>query len=215
MRDGRRAIDVLPSKASAGFELYQRGRHAAAPVCVKRESRVCHSIESDVPQTGFCNMTVRSQLMKIAAQEDINFLLTNHIPRRLATRFIGWFSRIEQPMVRDLSIAIWRMFSDLDLSEAKKTEKHARLLHPRVQGWRAAGRWRSAILTSPCDAIVGASGTIAGTELLQVKGFPTRCRIWSAIRALSERRNGAMSRCGSPRPCIIAFMRRMTARSSR
>ena len=39
------------------------------------------------------------------AQEDINFLLTNRIPRRLATRFIGWFSQIEQPLVRDLSIA--------------------------------------------------------------------------------------------------------------
>ena len=28
------------------------------------------------------------------------------------------------------------------------------------------------MLTSPCDAIVGACGTIAGTELLQAKGFP-------------------------------------------
>jgi phosphatidylserine decarboxylase len=29
-----------------------------------------------------------------------------------------------------------------------------------------------AVLVSPCDAIVGASGTVAGTELFQVKGFP-------------------------------------------
>jgi phosphatidylserine decarboxylase len=28
------------------------------------------------------------------------------------------------------------------------------------------------ILVSPCDAIVGATGTIAGTDLYQVKGFP-------------------------------------------
>src|SRR5262249_8212437 len=28
------------------------------------------------------------------------------------------------------------------------------------------------ILVSPCDAIVGASGTIAGTSLYQIKGFP-------------------------------------------
>ena len=55
------------------------------------------------------------------AQEDINFLLTNRIPRRLLTQFIGWFSRIEQPLVRDLSIAVWRLFSDLDLQEAKHT----------------------------------------------------------------------------------------------
>src|SRR5271163_3845364 len=67
-------------------------------------------------------MTVRTQILRIFAQEDINFLLTNRIPRRLATQFIGWFSRIEQPLVRDISIAVWRLFSDLDLSEAKKTE---------------------------------------------------------------------------------------------
>ena len=64
-------------------------------------------------------MTVRSQLMRVFAQEDINFLLTNRIPRRLLTEFIGWFSRIEQPLIRDLSIGVWRLFSDLDLREAK------------------------------------------------------------------------------------------------
>ena len=60
-------------------------------------------------------MTVRAQILKVCQQEDINFLLTNRIPRRLATQFIAWFSRIEQPLVRDLSIAAWRIFSDLDL----------------------------------------------------------------------------------------------------
>ena len=55
-------------------------------------------------------------------QEDINFLLTNRIPRRLLTQFMGWFSKIEQPLVRDASIGLWRLFSDLDLSEAKKTK---------------------------------------------------------------------------------------------
>jgi phosphatidylserine decarboxylase len=47
--------------------------------------------------------------------------MTNRIPRRLATQFMGWFSQIEQPFMRDLSIGIWSGFSDLDLSEAKKT----------------------------------------------------------------------------------------------
>ena len=64
-------------------------------------------------------MTIRSIIMKIVHQPDVNFLLTNRIPRHLATRFMGWFSRIEHPLVRDLSIAMWRFFSDLDLSEAK------------------------------------------------------------------------------------------------
>ncbi len=53
-------------------------------------------------------MTVRTQILRIFDQEDINFLLTNRIPRRLATQFIGWFSKIEQPLVRDASIALWR-----------------------------------------------------------------------------------------------------------
>ena len=57
---------------------------------------------------------------RLMAQEDLNFLLTNRIPRRWATLFMGWFSRIEQPLVRDASIAIWRFFSGLDLSDAKK-----------------------------------------------------------------------------------------------
>jgi phosphatidylserine decarboxylase len=112
--------------------------------------------------------------MKIAAQEDINFLLTNRIPRHLATRFIGWFSKIEQPLVRDLSLAIWRMFSDLDLSEAKSRQfksMHDCFIRELKEGARPIDA-DPEILVSPCDAIVGASGTIAGAELLQVKGFP-------------------------------------------
>jgi hypothetical protein len=39
-----------------------------------------------------------------ALEEDVFFLLTNRIPRRLVTRLFGWFSQIEQPQVRDLSL---------------------------------------------------------------------------------------------------------------
>ncbi|MEN9783416.1 MAG: phosphatidylserine decarboxylase, partial [Pseudomonadota bacterium] len=65
-------------------------------------------------------MTVRSAMLRIIQQEDVNFLLTNRIPRQLLTRFMGWFSKIEQPLVRDLSIAAWRLFADLRLEEARK-----------------------------------------------------------------------------------------------
>ena len=119
-------------------------------------------------------MTVRTQILKLFEQEDINFLLTNRIPRRLATHFIGWFSRIEQPAIRDLSIATWRLFSDLDLSEAKKTRfdsLHDCFIRELKEGARSIDA-RPDILVSPCDAIVGACGKIAGTELLQAKGFP-------------------------------------------
>ena len=119
-------------------------------------------------------MTVRPQILRIFEQEDINFLLTNRIPRRLATQFIGWFSKIEQPLIRDLSIATWRMFSDLDLSEAKKQDfrsLHDCFIRELKDGARPIDTAVD-ILVSPCDAIVGACGVIAGTELYQAKGFP-------------------------------------------
>jgi phosphatidylserine decarboxylase len=119
-------------------------------------------------------MTVRSQLLRVLAQEDVNFLLTNRIPRRCATQFIGWFSRIEQPLIRDLSIGVWRLFADLDLREAKKTQfrsMHDCFTRALKEGSRPIDQ-RADILVSPCDAIVGACGTIAGTELYQAKGFP-------------------------------------------
>jgi len=117
-------------------------------------------------------MTVRSLLAKLAEQEDLNFLLTNRIPRRLATSFVGWFSRIEQPLVRDLSIRVWRLFCDLDLSEAKQTHfKSLRdcFIRELKDGARPIDADAS-VLTSPCDAIVGAGGPMVGTELLQIKG---------------------------------------------
>ncbi|MGB6540004.1 MAG: archaetidylserine decarboxylase [Xanthobacteraceae bacterium] len=119
-------------------------------------------------------MTVRSQLLRMLAQEDINFLLTNRIPRRWATQFIGWFSRIEQPFIRDLSIGVWRLFADLDLREAQKTQfrsMHDCFTRALKEGARPIDR-RADILVSPCDAIVGACGAIAGTDLYQAKGFP-------------------------------------------
>ena len=119
-------------------------------------------------------MTVRSELLRVLQQEDINFLLTNRIPRRLVTQFIGWFSRIEQPLVRDLSIGTWRLFSDLDLREAKKTSfrsMHDCFVRELKDGARPIDR-RADVLVSPCDAIVGACGAIAGTRLYQAKGFP-------------------------------------------
>ena len=119
-------------------------------------------------------MTVRSELLRVLQQEDINFLLTNRIPRRLVTQFIGWFSRIEQPLVRDLSIGTWRLFSDLDMREAKKTSfrsMHDCFVRELKDGARPIDR-RPGVLVSPCDAIVGACGAIAGTRLYQAKGFP-------------------------------------------
>jgi phosphatidylserine decarboxylase len=119
-------------------------------------------------------MTVRSLIGKVFEQEGLNFLVTNRIPRRAATRFIGWFSRSENPLVRSLSIGTWRLFADLDLSEAKKTSfksMHDCFTRELKEGARPIDR-DPAVLVSPCDAIVGACGAIAGTELFQIKGSP-------------------------------------------
>lgn len=119
-------------------------------------------------------MTIRTLISKVFHQEDINFLLTNRIPRHLLTRFMGWFSQIEQPPVRDLSIGIWRFLADLDLSEAKKTQfssLHDCFIRELKEGARPIDL-DPAIAVSPCDAIVGACGRIEGSELIQAKGFP-------------------------------------------
>jgi phosphatidylserine decarboxylase len=118
-------------------------------------------------------MTIRSLIARVVQQEDLNFLLTNRIPRRLATKFMGWFSQIEQPFVRDVSIAIWRLFSDLDLSEAKKSRfssMHECFIRELKDGARPIDA-DPRVLVGPCDAIVGACGTIKGSELMQIKGF--------------------------------------------
>jgi phosphatidylserine decarboxylase len=117
-------------------------------------------------------MTVRGLISTLTQQEDLNFLLTNRVPRAALTRFMGWFSKIEQPLVRDFSIACWRMFSDLDLSEARKTEfksLHDCFTRELRPGLRPVDPDPD-IVVSPSDAIVGAFGAIADTELFQVKG---------------------------------------------
>lgn len=117
-------------------------------------------------------MTVRGLISTLTQQEDLNFLLTNRIPRAALTRFMGWFSKVENPLVRELSIACWRLFSELDLGEARKTKFTSlhdcfiRELRPGLRPFDPDPQ----VVASPCDAIVGAFGAIADTELFQIKG---------------------------------------------
>ncbi len=119
-------------------------------------------------------MKLPSQIAALFQQEDINFLLTNRIPRQALTRFMGWFSKIEQPLVRDLSIAFWKSIANLDLQEAKKStfsSLHDCFVRELKDGARPVDA-DPGVLTSPCDAIVGACGRIEGTRVFQAKGFP-------------------------------------------
>lgn len=104
----------------------------------------------------------------------LTFLLTNQLlPRRLATQVVGRISKIRHPLVRDLSIGLWRLFADPDLDEAAKPafdSLHDCFIRELKPGARQIDP-HPAVLTSPCDAIVNACGTIRGTELIQAKGI--------------------------------------------
>ena len=113
-------------------------------------------------------------LARLGQREDLNFLLTNQlIPRRLATQLVGRVSKVRQPLVRDLSIGLWRLFADPNLDEAAKPSfdsLHDCFIRELKPGARVVDPDPS-VLTSPCDAIVNACGPIQGTRLIQAKGI--------------------------------------------
>jgi len=112
---------------------------------------------------------------KLTQQEDINFLLTNRIPRRYVTLFMGWFSRIEFTPITFISLTVWKLFArDLNLEEAKK--KSFKSLHDcfirEIDINARPINQDGNIIVSPCDAIIGAYGKINDAKLFQAKGFP-------------------------------------------
>ena len=98
---------------------------------------------------------------------------------------MGWFSKIENPLVRDASIACWRLFSDLDLS-AKPRKTDFKSLHDCFTrelkpGLRPLDPDPS-IVASPSDAIVGAHSARSPTPNCSRSRAPTiRCSTCSAI----------------------------------
>lgn len=114
-------------------------------------------------------------LHKLSQQEQLNFLLTNRIPRHALTRLVGRISRIENPGLARSLIALWRLFAeDLRLDEAEKQsftslqDCFTRRLKP---GARPIDE-RASIVVSPCDAVIGECGRVNGTQVFQAKGFP-------------------------------------------
>jgi len=114
-------------------------------------------------------------IQALTQQEQLNFLLTNRVPRRLLTLWMGWFSRIENPLLTRISIGLWRLFADdLDFSEARK-QSFSSLHECFIRELKSAARpidCRENIVVSPCDALIGAHGRIEGTTVFQAKGFP-------------------------------------------
>lgn len=117
---------------------------------------------------------MRGPIMRFFLNEDINFLVTNRLPRRFATQLVGRLARIEHPLIARPSLALWKFFAGVDLSDARTTRfKSLRdgFVRPLRDGARVFDSDPDTI-TSPCDALVGAHGRIEGDRLYQVKGFP-------------------------------------------
>lgn len=110
----------------------------------------------------------------MSLREDLSFLITNRVPRRALTRFMGWLSPIEHPLVRSAALGLWKAFSDLDLSDARKQDFRSVqdcFTRELKEGARPIDRDAGTIV-SPCDGIVGASGTVTDGVVVQAKGFP-------------------------------------------
>ena len=115
-------------------------------------------------------------MRRVFAQEDVNFLLCNRVPRRMLTLFMGWYSQLTNPWVVRASLRAWRWFGDLELQDTRSRgfksllDCFTRELLPGARPVDAD----PAVLTSPCDAIVGACGAVEDGMVLQAKGFPYR-----------------------------------------
>ncbi len=110
---------------------------------------------------------------RLLLQEDLNFLLTNRVPRIALTHLTGWYSRLRSPLLTRFSIAVWRLFTELDLGEAKQQRfesLHDCFTRELKDGARPFDP-RPEIVTSPSDAIVGACGSLQGVTALQAKGM--------------------------------------------
>jgi hypothetical protein len=110
--------------------------------------------------------------------------------------------------VRDLSIGLWRLFTDLDLEEAKKTpfrSMHDCFTRDLKDGARPIDP-KPTVLVCPCDGIVGASDEVEGTTLYQAKGFrhmerkPDRAPADRKAILLKHRRPNII-------PCDVPFLK--------
>jgi phosphatidylserine decarboxylase len=139
------------------------------------------------------------RLAGLTTFERLNFLLTNRIPRRWTTLFMGWFSRIENPVVSRLSIAIWKLFADdLELHGASKTE--FRSLHDcftrELKNDARTIDQDLSVVVSPCDGIVGAFGRVARSSVDPGQGLPLLPRRPGLQRVAGESLYEADTLCG-------------------
>lgn len=120
----------------------------------------------------------------------VNFVLTNCLPRRWLTLAMGRFSKVRSRALARFSIGTWKLFvDDLRLEEAEKSEFESlqdcftRRLKPGARPVDESPH----VLTSPCDAVIGAFGELAGLEAIQAKGSPYSIQDLLGDATLAER----------------------------
>ncbi|PAU79732.1 phosphatidylserine decarboxylase [Halovibrio salipaludis] len=150
---------------------------------------------TETHQPGRSTVTPTTLLHRLTRWERLNFLLTNRIPRRWATLFMGRFSRIRHPWIKKPCMGLWQFFAgDLRLEEAEKTEfdsMHDCFVRALRPGMRPLDP-DPARLVSPCDGIIGAMGETNGTQVFQAKGYPYDLAELLGDDTLAERyRNGS------------------------
>jgi phosphatidylserine decarboxylase len=105
---------------------------------------------------------------------------------------MGWFSRIRSRRLTRISLATWSLFDDLRLAEAK-TQDFESLRDCFVRELRDDMRTINrdpSVVTSPCDAVVGAFGAVRGGQAVQAKGFPYSLKDLLDDERLVERHRG-------------------------
>ncbi|MGS0755768.1 hypothetical protein ACVBEH_14495 [Roseateles sp. GG27B] len=138
------------------------------------------------------------KIRQFLQQEDLNFLLTNRIPRTALTRLMGWFSQIRNRHVCRASIAIWKLFTDLDLSDARKQQfdsLHDCFTRELLPGARTVDA-DVGISTSPATPSSVPAERSRGARCSRPKASPIRSPTCSARRRTRRRfRTVCSSRC--------------------
>ncbi len=114
---------------------------------------------------------------RLLLHEDLNFLITNRLPRRQATLFMGWYSRLRSRKLTQLSLAVWGLFADdlrLEESETRDFKSLHEVFTRKLRPGTRPIDPSPDVIVSPCDGVVGALGRIHAGQLIQTKGYPYR-----------------------------------------
>src|SRR5262249_14811638 len=127
---------------------------------------------------------LRRAVLRPLLPEDLNFLLTNRIPRRLATLLAARLSRLEVEWLTPLVIGVWQFFADDLHVEEARARRFRRLHECFIRELREGVRPIDPdprVVVSPCDGVVGAflSGHASGIPM--ARAYPTLSSVSSIV----------------------------------